>query len=405
MQKPSFVLTALLFVFLPLAHAQPPVRTYDLDYRVEMKPETGIAAVTISLSGERLPSRLVFKIDPERHRNFSTPIGLQTGAREITWEPQGRKAELHYEFVVSHKRSDSGYDAVMQKDWAIFRGDSLVPRVKVKAKRNLRSRATLHFVLPPQWSAVTALGPTEKNEVEFDQPRRHFDRPTGWMLMGKLGKRSERIAGVTTTVAAPLGNDARRQDMLAFLSWNLPRLIEVFPKFPTRVLIVSAGDPMWHGGLSGPGSLYIHTERPLISENRTSTLLHELVHVAMGIRGAEDSDWIVEGLAEYYSLETLRRSRGISTQRYDEALRRLERWSRKAASLRVKHSSGPVTAKAVLVFKAADDEIRAATNGERSLDDVAMHLAGQREAVTLEDLQALAKKIAGRDVHAFARIQ
>ncbi|MET0660727.1 MAG: hypothetical protein ABW110_21485, partial [Steroidobacteraceae bacterium] len=127
MQKLSFALASLLFMFVPVTQAQPPVRTYDLDYRVEMKPESGVAAVTIGLSGERLPSRLVFKVDPERHRNFSAQNGLKTSAREVTWEPQGRKAELHYEFVVSHKRSDSGYDAVMQKDWAIFRGDSLVP--------------------------------------------------------------------------------------------------------------------------------------------------------------------------------------------------------------------------------------------------------------------------------------
>ena len=43
-----------------------------------------------------------------------------------------------------------------------------------------------------------------------------------------------------------------------------------------RLLIVSAGDPMWRGGLSGPSSMFLHSDRPLISENRTSTLLHEL---------------------------------------------------------------------------------------------------------------------------------
>lgn len=405
MPKASSVLALLLLLLAPSANSQAPVRTYDVEYLVEVKPETGVAAVTISLTGERLPSRLVFKIDPERHRNFHATAGLHANPREITWEPQGRKAELHYEFVVSHKRSDSGYDSYLQQDWAIFRGDSLVPRIKVTAKRSLHSRAHLRFVMPPQWSAVTVLGPTEADVVDFDEPRRRFDQPTGWMLLGKLGRRSERIAGVNTTVAAPIGNDARRQDMLAFLSWNLPRLIEVFPHFPARVLIVSAGDPMWHGGLSGPSSLYIHSDRPLISENRTSTLLHELVHVAMGIRGTEDSDWIVEGFAEYYSLETLRRSQGISRIRYDEALKKLDRWGRKAPSLRVKHSSGPVTAKAVLVLKAADDEIRAATGGRHSLDDVAARLAGRRSPVGLEDLQTIAREVAGHEVQAFARIQ
>ena len=57
--------------------------------------------------------------------------------------------------------------------------------------------------------------------------------------------------------------------LLAFLRWNLPALVDIFPDFPERVLVVSAGDPMWRGGLSGPGSLYIHAERPLISGNGT----------------------------------------------------------------------------------------------------------------------------------------
>lgn len=392
-----------LSLLMASAHAQQP-RTYEVDYRVAMQPESGIATVTIKLIGQRLPSRLVLRVDPERHRNFRAP-GVQAMGHEVRWEPKGRSAELQYDFTLNHRRSrDSGYDSYMQRDWAIFRGDALVPRIRVTAPRNLQSRATLHFAMPPGWTVVSALGPTESSTIAFDDPERRFDRPTGWFLAGKMGRRIERIAGVTTTVAAPLGNEARRQDMLAFLNWNLPRLIAVFPQFPPRVLIVSAGDPMWRGGLSGPASLFIHAERPLISENRTSTLLHELVHVAMGARGAEDSDWIVEGLAEYYSLETLRRSKGISQLRYEEALERLERWSRKAPSLRVAQSSGPVTAKAVITLKAVDDEIRALTANRRSLDDVAARLANAPHPITLDDLRTIARDVAGRELDALARI-
>ena len=50
--------------------------------------------------------------------------------------------------------------------------------------------------------------------------------------------------------------------------------------------------------MSGPGSLYVHADRPMISENGTSTMLHELVHVAMGVSGSAHDDWLVEGLAE-----------------------------------------------------------------------------------------------------------
>ena len=112
------------------------------------------------------------------------------------------------------------------------------------------------------------------------------------------------------------------------------------PQLPPRLLIVSAGDPMWRGGLSGPSSMFLHSDRPLISENRTSTLLHELVHIALGIRGDEESDWIVEGLAELYSLETLRRSGGISEQRYKQALKHLSQWAKRSPTLFGSHSNG-----------------------------------------------------------------
>jgi predicted metalloprotease with PDZ domain len=378
---------------------------YTLDYVVEMRPADGIASVTMKLAGERLPSRLVLKIDPERHRNFRASSGLEVDSEEVHWQPRGTKAELHYEFVVNHRRGNSGYDSFMNADWAIFRGDRLVPRIYATAPPDLHSQATLRFVLPSQWSVVTALASTDSTSLAFDDPNRRFDRPRGWMLAGKLGKRSQKIAGVVATVAAPVEQDVRRQDMLAFLSWNLPHLIKVFPRFPERITIISAGDPMWRGGLSGPASLFIHADRPLISENRTSTLLHELVHVAMGIRGAPDSDWIVEGLAEYYSLETLRRSNGISDERYEEAMKKLERWARKAPSLRVPRSSGAVTAKAVILFKQADTEIRKLTRNKRSLDDVAARIAEQRsKPVTLEMLQTTAREVAGRDLETFAKV-
>jgi predicted metalloprotease with PDZ domain len=223
------------------------------------------------------------------------------------------------------------------------------------------------------------------------------------MIAGKLGNRVETIAGIHTIVAAPAGNSARRQDMLAFLNWNLPQLVTVFPEFPKRLLIASAGDPMWRGGLSGPASLFLHSDRPLISENRTSTLLHELVHVAMGVRGDAESDWITEGFAEFYSVETLRRSGGISEKRYEAALRKLRTWGRRAPNLLVEQSSGAVTARAVVTLKAADEEIRQLSAGRASLDDVARDLASQHSEVSLELLQTLAAKHAGAPLKSLQR--
>jgi hypothetical protein len=398
----SLVISSTLFGGAAVAD----VDRYDAAYRAALRPDAGVIDVELKLTGEKLPSRIVLTIDPRRHRKFSSTDPLQIEGNEATWRPRGKFSRLRYQFVVNHERgSGGGYESYMTKDWAVFRGDKMTPRFKVKARRGLESRATLEFTAPKGWSVITpyALGPERR--YEFDDPKRRLDRPQGWMLAGRIGARSETISGVRTIVAAPAGDRARRQDMLAFLNWNLPRLLEVFPGFPRRVVIVSAGDPMWRGGLSGPASMFLHADRPLISENRTSTLLHELAHIGMGIRADEESDWIVEGLAEYYSIETLRRTGGISERRYIQALASLEKWAKRAPTLFGPRSNGATTARAVLTFKQVDEELRTATDGKKSLDDVARRLAGTHGQVTLAGLQKIAQEVAGRPLRTLERDQ
>ena len=177
-----------------------------------------------------------------------------------------------------------------------------------------------------------------------------FDRPTGWLVAGRLGIRRDTIAGRTVSVAAPVGQGFRRVDVLAFLRWTLPDLVAVFPGMPDRLLVVGAPEGMWRGGLSGPESLYLHVGRPLISENGTSTLLHELVHIATTAPKSAGDDWIMEGLAEYYSLETLRRSGGISEERFASALGSLAAWAQRDGGRLADPSTGAHTARAALTF-------------------------------------------------------
>jgi predicted metalloprotease with PDZ domain len=51
----------------------------------------------------------------------------------------------------------------------------------------------------------------------------------------------------------------------------------------------------------------------------------------------------------------------------------------------------------------ADDEIRQATGGTASLDDVARELAQRQGKVSLPLLQSIAQKVAGRRVQALER--
>ncbi len=397
---PNLIAILAIALMPQFAAAASKARFYDLRYKAQIQPQSGVIHMEMHLKGERLPSRIVLSIDPQRHRAFKSRDPLDIVGSTVSWRPQGKFARLEYDVVVNHERGRDHYDSYLTQDWAIFRGERLVPSARATAPRNLQSRATLDFVLPAGWSALTSYERTAGAPRTIDDPNRRFDRPQGWMIAGKLGTRSETIGDIHTIVASPEGESARRQDALAFLNWNLPHLAGIFRSLPPRLLIVSAGDPMWRGGLSAPGSLFVHSHLPLISENRTSTLLHELVHVAMGIHGDDRSDWIVEGFAEFYSIEVLRRSGGISKTRHDEAMQKLAAWATRAPDLFVENSSGAVTARAVMVMRNVDDEIRKATQGKASLDDVARELAQRRGKVSLELLQSIAARIAGQHVRA-----
>jgi hypothetical protein len=401
----SALLLPVIFLATPATALAAAPRYYDVAYRAHFRPQAQVVDVEVALSGERLPSRIVLHVDTRRHRKFTSTDPLQIEPSHVTWQPKGHNSRLRYEFVVDHERSPQHYDSRMTPDWAIFRAEKMVPRASVTARKSLHSRATLEFDLPKEWTAATPYGSVGDLRYPIDDPTRRFDQPEGWMLVGKIGSRNEKIGSVRVVVAAPAGDNVRRQDTLAFLKFTLPRLEETFPQLPPRLLIVSAGDPMWRGGLSGPSSLFLHSDRPLISENRTSTLLHELGHIALGIRGDEESDWIVEGLAELYSLETLRRSGGISEQRYKQALKHLSQWAQRSTTLFGSHSNGATTARAVMTLRSADAEIRSVTGGKASLDDVARKLASERGTVSLVRLQKAAQEVAGRPLHSLEREQ
>jgi hypothetical protein len=175
-------------------------------------------------------------------------------------------------------------------------------------------------------------------------------------------------------VAAPRGEAKRRNDILAFANMLAPELSAAFGELPPKLLVVGAGDPMWRGGLSGPSSMYLHADRPLVSENGSSTLVHELVHVITRIAGRGDDRWIGEGIAEFYSIELMRRGGLITARRAELAFEWKERRGHRVKTLSAPRSSGPRTDRAVTLFAELDREIRALSDGEFDLDDLVQRL-------------------------------
>jgi len=280
-----------------------------------------------------------------------------------------------------------------------------VPPTRLRAGKHSESRASLRLRLPKGWLAVAPYPRSQDGVFEIAQAGRRFDRPTGWIALGRLGVLRERVAGMHVAVAGPLDQRLHRLDLLALLRWTLPVLREIAGGLPERLLVVGSGDPMWRGGLSGPSSVFVHASLPLISHDGTSPLLHELMHATLGISPGPGGDWIVEGLAERYSLELLARSHTLSKKRYEKMLVQLANRGRGAPRLEVESSTGATTARAVTVLNALDREIRDGSGGARSLDDVVRILFQQDGAVTTQRLRRIAEDLSGRDLGPFFRHQ
>lgn len=375
-------------------------RIYRLDYRVTIDPEAEGARVELELrQADDYLRELDMSLRDGRISGLEGDGDISTADGRAVWLPPDNGGSLRWFVHINHLRDDDTYDAFVADDWALFRAEDIIPSANTRTLRGAESETRLTFELPKGWSSVTPYFGTE-DIFEIDVPERRFDTPTGWIVLGHLGVRNESISGIRTKVAGPVGHGVRRLDILAMLRWNLPELLRLLPDYSERLTVVSAGAPMWRGALSAPRSLYIHADRPLISENGTSTLLHEMVHVGLGLRAARGADWIVEGFAEYYGLEILHRSGTIGNRRYRIAREDLAEWGRETGSLCSRQSSGSKTARAVTVLAELDAEIRDVTDNEASLDDVLRDVSNLGEKITVERFREIAADAAGSPMDA-----
>ncbi|MCB1685744.1 MAG: hypothetical protein KDI31_14715 [Pseudomonadales bacterium] len=386
--------TPAILAFLTAACTTPPAdsaeRPYDLAFQAHFAPEQKTVTASIRVSQGAGELRILDLSTPKsRFSDFTGDGSIRTEGPRTLWSVPKKGGELRYRVTVDHRRHGA-FDARMTDSYAIFRLDDLFPSARVRSRSGASSRASLSLTGPDDWSFETRFGPL-KAPVAFDNPSRRFDRPTGWAIAGKIGIRRDDIGGVQVAVAAPVGDDFRRQDTLAFLNWTLPEVIRIFPGFP-RLLIVGAGGEFWLGGLSGPGSLFLHSDRPLISENRTSALIHELVHVATSSPPAPGDDWILEGIAEFYALEILHRSGGTSTRRAEEAFAALASWVSSDGGRLTDPSTGANTARAALLFRELAAELDSAGS---SIDVLAGELFSAPRA-DRERLRAIAQRLLGR---------
>lgn len=377
---------------------------YEVTYSVKFLPAAGSAAVEIRT--RRGTGRLM-SLDLDMPSATYSDVGgdgtvKRTGDR-VLWQPPREGGTLRYRVAVDHRRSNGEYDSRMTPDWVITRGDRLFAAAKIGATKGSGSTARLEFKLPAGWDdAETPFSKVSGGAFAVTNAERRYDRPVGWIAAGNLSTSRETIADTKIALVAPKKERLDAAVTMALLRQALPEMRKAFGELPRKILLVRSGDPMWRGGLSAPGSLWLHADRPLLSANGTSPLLHELIHVVTNIRGDGRDDWIAEGIAEFYSLEIGRRSGLISEDRFQKAIQAAGQAGAKVETLRATTSERDRTRKAVALFAALDKELRVDAGAD--LDALTVMLM-RRETVTLKELRADTEKLEGHASRVLANVE
>ena len=347
----------------------------DLDYHVRLLPQNDQAEVRLTLAQGSAVRSLDFDLGDGSHYSDFKADGqwqLTPGkAARGVWRPAADKASLTYRVNINHGRKNGSFETRVTPNWALMRGDDLVPAARLDQQDGIELVSRLEFELPGGWKSVETAWPRiGQNRFRIDNPSRLFDRPTGWMLAGQLGSRRTRLGETEVTVASPLGQGMRRMDVLTLLTFVWPQVQALYPRHPGKLLIVGANDPMWRGSRSAHESIYLNSHLPLVSESGTSALVRELAQVFGRINGTKRGDWIGEGFAEYYAIELVRRAGGMSDERYESLHGKLVKTSQKVTTLRSDRVNPVQVARAVVLLQELDQEIRLKTHNKRSLDDV-----------------------------------
>ena len=379
----------------------------DLDYHVTLLPQSDQAEVRLTLEQGSAVRSLDLDLgnkgdfsDFSADGQWTTMPGPSGNALRGVWRPAPGKATLTYRVQINHRAAEGStgkprYDSRMTPDWALFRGEDLVPRARLDQQNGVNLQSRLTFDLPSNWRNVETSWPRiGKNRFRVDNVSRLFDRPTGWMLAGNLINRRARLGDTDVTVSSPKGQGMRRMETLTLLTFVWPKLQALFPRPPGKLLVVGAQDAMARNARAGHDSIYLNSNRPLISESGASPLLRELVQVFARIQTRDRSDWIRAGIAEYYSVELLKRAGGMSEDRYQDWQSIMTRVGRKATTLRGERADPVMTARAVLLLGALDQEIRNKTDDQKSLDDVVRGLV-RIDAISTEDFIQISAGVMG----------
>ena len=400
----------LMALLLPHEPAAAAARreTFAIDYIVSISAKNPkIASVRWEISGAEETKSFVLKAPRERFSHFAASGKLETDGDRVTWAPRGPYGHLEYRVTIDHLRhTQQRYDSYAAPDWIVVRARDLFPRTEFDfgnppPEAQPRSRARLVFHLPPGWKSAAAYPTGADGVYALRDSGKALDRPRGWIALGKIDVLRQDIDGIMLEIVRAPGSKYRADEALTWLADALPRLRKMLGTAAEEVLIVSAGDPMWHGGLSAYHSFFMHGDRPLRTPDKTSPTLHELFHVMQPFRPGPDADWIAEGLAEYYSLELQRRAGVLPPAAFHKGLAFFARFGLWNVDLTKQHDNAGTNNSAPLVMYVLDQRIQRDTAGRKRLDDVVARLAGSAAVIDTKSFRRAVKEVSGKPVAAF----
>ncbi|TMA39754.1 MAG: hypothetical protein E6J79_02180 [Deltaproteobacteria bacterium] len=391
----------MAFVTLPVA-ARAAAPTFSVDYVVAIRRgDPGHARVRWLLAGidEVASFRLVFR--DGRTTRVTGSGTLVWHDRTLLWTPGGPYAHLAYTVAIDRPRPPGAhFDSHADRDWVATRALHIFPEINVSFRPGTvraKSRARLVFRLPRGWRVAAAAPRLADDTFAVEEPAKRLDRPRGWFLLGRIARHTRVIAGLPVTIAVAPGSALDPRRLLRLYVRTVPLLESILGPPPPRLLVVSAPDPMWHGGLSGEDSFFVNGRIPLRSPDKTSTYLHELFHVWQPFRPKGDGRWISEGLAEYYSLALQHRAGRLSDRSFDRGIRLFARYGRWGVDLSRTRHPAALNNSAPLIMWWIDREMRRVTGGRRTLDDAVRALASEHARLSTASFLRAVNRTADRD--------
>lgn len=326
----SLALLALLLPALPGsptgAEAQG-VPAVQLEYTVNVLPnllDQGKVEVWWKATGFR--DRVsAFCLQTDRHEYAIEELGPST-----VWEnhpqdsdpakgrvecPQGYRAlvqgqdEVQASFLLDVRKpafSACGceFNSFLGPAWGVVKAEALaIPFSYAFFAPQPAFHATVRFLLPEGWSAEAPLGQVGPNV--FELPGDGAPLPRGFFALGSFTRelRDERASIGREFVYVRLAQELRGKDTLfEYLKKATPYYQSVYGNVTGhRILVISAGAPMFTGGLGSTDSLFVH------HNSSSETIAHEYAHVWQRFQTVDNpagpggsSIWLNEGDADLH---------------------------------------------------------------------------------------------------------